>query len=539
MPSKPGGKAIPRAEVLRRVLNGASLKSLCSGDRATYALVCKTLQRKPMLEGALKEMAPFEAATTDVAHAERLLLCYDLMYGKGLPRTGVHGAVAREAVRKMRRWFSAQLAEAKVNPPILRDDDGFEEEAPPALPRYARVNTLRASVRDVVACLRNLGWRRVKPRARTHVPRVATFWVDPDVRGLLVFPPGTELHQHQLVVSAALVLQDKASCMAPAALAPPAGAIVLDACAAPGNKTTQLAALAKPGGVVHALERDEARARTLQRRAFFMTADPRCPVHAHELADARAAASRGGAPGGDEGGVKASGPEAAEIERIIRAAMDGTADTSSSDDDSDDDGGDGARKRQRRGELPRLAMTPRPRDFLPADVKGGSACTCPIKVVAGADFLKASGPPYDTCTHVQLDPSCSGSGIVDRPEQRAMAAAEAEEAGGAAAEGERLRALAKMQLRLLEHALALPAARVVVYSTCSVHAIENERVAVAALRSEVARARGWRLVTALPGWPCRGLAGGGCPEKVARKLVRAGPELQTNGFFIARFERRE
>ena len=74
-----------------------------------------------------------------------------------------------------------------------------------------------------------------------------------------------------------------------------------------------------------------------------MTADPRCPVHAHELADARAAASRGGAPGGDEGGVKASGPEAAEIERIIRAAMDGTADTSSSDDDSDDDGDNGAR----------------------------------------------------------------------------------------------------------------------------------------------------------------------------------------------------
>ena len=266
------------------------------GDRATYALVCKTLQRKPMLEGALKEMAPFEAATTDVAHAERLLLCYDLMYGKGLPRTGVHGAVAREAVRKMRRWFSAQLAEAKVNPPVLRDDDGFEEEAPPALPRYARVNTLRASVRDVVACLRTLGWRRVKPRARTHVPRVATFWVDPDVRGLLVFPPGTELHQHQLVVSAALVLQDKASCMAPAALAPPAGAIVLDACAAPGNKTTQLArARQARRRRPRPRARRGARARTLQRRAFFMTADPRCPVHAHELADARARRRRAAA----------------------------------------------------------------------------------------------------------------------------------------------------------------------------------------------------------------------------------------------------
>ena len=97
-----------------------------------------------------------------------------------------------------------------------------------------------------------------------------------------------------------------------------------------------------------------------------------------------------------------------------------------------------------------------------------------------------------------------------------------------------------MQLRLLEHALALPAARVVVCSTCSVHAIENERVAVAALRSEVARARGWRLVAArCPAGRAAGSRAAAAPIEVAKKRVRAGPELQTNGFFIARFERRE
>ena len=38
------------------------------------------------------------------------------------------------------------------------------------------------------------------------------------------------------------MLQDKASCFPVAALAPPVGAKVLDACSAPGMKTSQLAA---------------------------------------------------------------------------------------------------------------------------------------------------------------------------------------------------------------------------------------------------------------------------------------------------------
>lgn len=60
--------------------------------------------------------------------------------------------------------------------------------------------------------------------------------------------------------------------MAPIALAPHSGALVVDACAAPGNKTSQLAALAAPGLVI-ACERDPQRAVTLRRRVAAATGD--------------------------------------------------------------------------------------------------------------------------------------------------------------------------------------------------------------------------------------------------------------------------
>ena len=103
--------------------------------------------------------------------------------------------------------------------------------------------------------------------------------VDDLIPELLVFPPGTALHDHPLVSAGALIMQSKASCMTAAALAPSPGWLVLDACAAPGNKTTQLAAMlcgdnagaagssgrrrAGSSGVI-AFDKDPARWRRLQ-----------------------------------------------------------------------------------------------------------------------------------------------------------------------------------------------------------------------------------------------------------------------------------
>ena len=59
----------------------------------------------------------------------------------------------------------------------------------------------------------------------------------------------------------------------------------------------------------------------------------------------------------------------------------------------------------------------------------------------------------------------------------------------------------------MKHALLFPSARKVVYSTCSIHAQENERVVVDLLLDPEANRRGWKLADreiVLPKWDRRG-----------------------------------
>ncbi|KAF7503749.1 hypothetical protein GJ744_003291 [Endocarpon pusillum] len=179
-----------------------------------------------------------------------------------------------------------------------------------------------------------------------------------------------------------------------------------------------------------------------------------------------------------------------------------------------------------------------------------------VKVLAKHDFLALDpqGKRFSNVTHLLLDPSCSGSGILDREDlptlvlpkdtRRRVENFKVGDGSGTRngvpksskkrkrdispqdlskdtevntppttssnIDTDRLQRLSNLQTRMLEHAFAFRNASMVTYSTCSIHAQENEVVVLRALNSTVARGRCWRLLRrgeqpdGVRVWPHRG-----------------------------------
>lgn len=160
------------------------------------------------------------------------------------------GGQLKKLVMKHQNALRARLARLKISAGARSNEELLPKELrpPPRIPRYARVNTLRASLEDVKTALEADGFAFVAPgsqppdRERKTGPKPV--FCDPHVPNVLVFEAGTVLFDHALVRGGQLILQDKASCFSAAVLDPSRGWRLLDAAAAPGNKTSHLAALA-------------------------------------------------------------------------------------------------------------------------------------------------------------------------------------------------------------------------------------------------------------------------------------------------------
>ncbi|CAK9317335.1 unnamed protein product [Citrullus colocynthis] len=155
-----------------------------------------------------------------------------------------------------------------------------------------------------------------------------------------------------------------------------------------------------------------------------------------------------------------------------------------------------------------------------------------IEVLHG-DFLNLNpeDPSLSKVRAILLDPSCSGSGT---------AAARLDHLLPSHVEGktseddlERLNKLAAFQKKALAHAFSFPAVERIVYSTCSIHQVENEDVVQSLL--PLAESYGFQLETPFPQWQRRGLpvfAG-------ANHLLRTDPVEDKEGFFIALFKKKQ
>jgi 25S rRNA (cytosine2278-C5)-methyltransferase len=235
--------------------NGASLKSLTlaphvRNKRAVHAITVETLKYTQVLERLLKS-----ARVSGLPLATALVLSRELLFGPGLQPDGPAERQMLHFAPQLREEYQRLLDEAGVADvaSLLPQQDPLGV-AVAQRPRTARVNELKMSVNDVLHWLKNppalvthsssgtgSQSRRGTAKKWAHLGSIAS--IDPLVPEVLCFPPGTDLHDHPLVQQGVLILQSKASCLTARALAPKSGWKVLDACAAPGNKTTHLAAL--------------------------------------------------------------------------------------------------------------------------------------------------------------------------------------------------------------------------------------------------------------------------------------------------------
>jgi 25S rRNA (cytosine2278-C5)-methyltransferase len=421
-----------------------------------------------------------------------LLLVHDFLLAKGgiaLPAShGLRATIDRHKSRLNAEFTRARLRRKCSSVDALKQQVEASLYANSQHPRWIRVNTLKTTLE------KQLSTTLKDHQKAGSVHQVLSgsgklVYVDEHIPNLVAVSPRFDFARCPAYKSGQIILQDKASCFPAYLLDPkPSEGDVIDGCAAPGNKTTHAAAILKS----QCPDRDKAGG----------------IIHAFEK-DARRAKT---------------------LDKMVKLAGS--------------------------------------EDF--------------TEIHQGQDFLKVDplDATYANVAAILLDPSCSGSGIVGRddmpelhlpnvdgntPSNQAAPSSKKrkrpdEEPDHVLIDDDgkttvvsseqdleaRLEALSSFQLTILLHAFSFPAARKITYSTCSVHAAENEQVILKALQSDIGKRRGWRVlpreaqVSGMQAWPVRGqIEACDGDNQVAESCIRTYKDdgRGVMGFFVAAFMR--
>ncbi|XP_060752332.1 probable 28S rRNA (cytosine-C(5))-methyltransferase [Tachysurus vachellii] len=228
-----------------------------------FALVCETQKYSLVLQEIVENTRLLKH--TNLRNNLAKVLVYDLLIGQGLKCGGNWKAM----MLKHQSRLQAALARIKVKRKVSRNQDLL----PPSvqhkgsdIPRYVRVNTLKTTVEDVIDYLKREGYSyHGTANQLEDLCSVSgkVFMRDLHFRDILVFSAKMDFHDHFLYKAGHIILQDKASCLPAYLLDPPVGGHVIDACAAPGNKTSHLAAIMKNKGKLFAFDLDAKRLSTM------------------------------------------------------------------------------------------------------------------------------------------------------------------------------------------------------------------------------------------------------------------------------------
>jgi putative methyltransferase len=422
---------------------------------SNYATVAKTIQHLPAINSVLnannKKLSKAINFESFKNQGLAYVMIYELLFSKFQKIRG--GGKIKRMIVKHESELRQEVEEYTSKNPI----EGLAVD----FPRYVRVNVMHSTVTEAANILQ-------EQLAKVNKDGAQEVYADAHVPDLLVLPPNASSwlhHDFELVKSGKIVLQDKSSCFSALVCTSTSsglgGGDYIDACSAPGNKTSHLAALLHASSNAH--REDE---RPKKKKKGKSTEQNPIRVFACERSSARF--------------------------DVLKTRMDSLVSS------------------------PSVAVEPMHVDFLKID---------------------PSDPKFANVRAIMLDPSCSGSGIVNAPDRSTTQNSDEK----------RRQTLANFQTVALKHAMSFPQVERIVYSTCSVHDEENEMVvskALAEMNSSAKKEDGneWMLVApqCLTQWPRRGKESvGGLSKAQADCLIRCdgldGDE--TNGFFVSYFER--
>jgi putative methyltransferase len=372
-------------------------------------------------------------------------------------------------------------------------------------PRWVRVNTVNTTMEEQLRTTfkefeasSSLEQVMASPGSRKM------YFLDPNIPNLLALPPDSSLGKSSAYTTGQIIFQDKASCFPAYLLDIQAGdGDVIDGCAAPGNKTTHIAAFMSqqsaendafnsPSKII-AFERDENRAKILQRMVKLASADNIVKIK-----------------GGQD--FLATKPDSNEFAGVGAILLDPSC------------SGSGMVERDViKVHIPELTTQSNagPQSSKSKKRKRGKNDEVPTQ--------------QTTSLKVELD----DADVEETPVEDKLS--------------ERLTALSTFQLHILKHAMQFPRARKITYSTCSIYFEENEGVVFQALDSVVARKNGWRVlkreeqVDGMKRWVRRGIweddkletAVVKSKDEVLEACIRCdkGTAEGTMGFFVAGFVR--
>lgn len=213
-------------------------KYIKSNPKHIYALVSSTLRYKPFIQKIMQKTKIVQLEKkAKIPEPIFMLMIHDLLFSKS-KRIQSKQHAWKDAIIRNRPRLEAELARLKIKHKVKSLDELIEDDDTPV--RWFRTNLLKTNTESLLREFSHL--RKVNTLEEITAPGV--IYHDIYIPNLFGIHPKEKLTSTDAYKQGRLIIQDRASCFPAAILNPiPGKDKVIDACAAPGNKTTHLASI--------------------------------------------------------------------------------------------------------------------------------------------------------------------------------------------------------------------------------------------------------------------------------------------------------